>query len=237
MRFDSKPCPNFHIYYLVTKVPLTQTAKKTREHKATVVSDIREAIDEHDNLYLFSYENMRSHKFKKIRMDFREPDMEGKTSRIFLGKNKLMQIALGRTPEDEYADSLREVSKLITGSVGLLLTSKSASDVEEYFQNLVEEDFARAGSTATQKVIVTNEMLYNHPVSMVDQFRKLGVPVEVKIGKLVLVGKPEYTLCKVGTILNAEQCKALLQFGIKLAEFKVKLECRWSSDGSFDRLH
>mmetsp|Transcript_4405 Transcript_4405/g.5393 ORF Transcript_4405/g.5393 Transcript_4405/m.5393 type:complete len:230 (-) Transcript_4405:26-715(-) len=213
-------------------VALTQTAKKTRDHKAAVVQEIRSAIDDHDSVFLFSYENMRSHLFKKVRMDFREQDMEGKSSRIFLGKNKLMQIALGRTPEDEYADNLRVLSKNVTGSVGLLVTSKSREEVGEYFANLAEEDFARAGSNAPREIIVTNEMLYNFPVSMVEQFRKLGMPVEVSNGKIVLIGnKGEYVVCKEGQTLSAEACKILFQFGLKVSEFRVKLISHWSNDG------
>ena len=215
-------------------VALTQTAKKTRDHKAAVVQEIRSTIDDHDSIFLFSYENMRSHLFKKVRMDFREPDTEGKSSRIFLGKNKLMQIALGRTPEDEYADNLRAVSKHVSGSVGLLVTSKSKEEVGRYFANLAEEDFARAGSISPRKIIVTNEMLYNFPVSMVEQFRKLGMPIEVDTGKLVLIGsKEEYVVCKEDQELSAEACKILFQFGIKVSEFRVTLVCHWSNKGEF----
>merc|ERR1711865_749191 len=108
-------------------------------------------VDNHECLFLFSYENMRSNKFKDVRMHFRpesdsmkEGDDVTVPSRIFLGKNKLLQIALGRTPEDEYADNLRHVSNKISKSVGLLMTSKAREEVEEYFSDLVEPDFARA---------------------------------------------------------------------------------------------
>jgi len=220
------------------EVTLTQTAKKTRDHKASVITDIRNAIDKHATLYLFSYENMRSQKFKKIRMDFRKTDVEGNSSRIFLGKNKLMQIALGRALEDEYAENLKEVSKRISGSVGLLLTNRSHDEVETYFADLLEEDFARAGSVSPRKVVLTAEMLSNFPPSMVEQFRGLGLPVDVKMGKLEFVGgKSEHTICKNNAVLSAENCKILCQFGIMLAEFKVELVCRWeSSNGSFEAL-
>ena len=219
---------------IVHVVALTQTAKKTRDHKTAVVQEIRSAIDDHESIYLFSYENMRSHLFKKVRMDFREPDMEGKSSRIFLGKNKLMQIALGRTPEDEYGDNLRALSKHVKGSVGLLVTSKSKDEVLEYFENLVEEDFARAGSIAPRKIVVTNEMLYNFQVSMVEQFRKLGMPVEVNNGKLVLIGsRKEYVVCEEGQTLTVEACKILVQFGIKVSEFRLDLVCHWTNNGEF----
>mmetsp|Transcript_35633 Transcript_35633/g.78091 ORF Transcript_35633/g.78091 Transcript_35633/m.78091 type:complete len:225 (-) Transcript_35633:155-829(-) len=212
-------------------VALTQTAKKTRDHKSDVIRDIRDAVDDHDSLYLFSFENMRSNKFKDIRMHFRE---EGKSSRIFLGKNKLMQIALGKTPEDEHADNLRRVSKLTTGSVGLLATSKPRDEVEEYFANFVEEDFARAGSITPRTVKITADMVATHPVSMTEQFRKLGMPVEVQNGKVALVGgKTEYVACKKGQPLSAEACKILVHFGVKLSEFRVSLVCRWSN-GDFE---
>jgi mRNA turnover protein 4 len=95
---------------------------------------------------------------------------------------------------------------------------------------MTEEDFARAGSLATKQVIVDNTMLYNHPVSMVEQFRKLGVPVEVQNGRILLVGKKEHIVCKEGDILSAEACKLLVHFGVKLASFRVQLICHWRSD-------
>ena len=75
-------------------------------------------------------------------MHFRSNAMNEARSRIFLGKNKLLQIALGRTPEDEFSDNLRHVSKRIKGgSIGLLFTSSPQSEVEDYFSNLVETGF------------------------------------------------------------------------------------------------
>jgi len=131
--------------------------------------------------------------------------------------------------EEEYSENLRKVALLTTGSVGLLLTSRPSDEVESYFETMAEEDFARAGSAATKTVVVNNEMLYNHPVSQVEQFRKLGIPVEVQNGRLLLVGKSEHIICKEGDVLTAEACKLLLHFGIKLAIFRVKLICHWSS--------
>lgn len=183
---------------------------------------------------------MRSSKFKDIRMHFRSQSTEDgmdMPSKIMLGKNKLLQIALGRTPEDEYADNLRHVAKEITESVGLLFTSRPRSEVEDYFANFVEPDFARAGFVSPKDVYITNDMLFNHPVSMVDQqFRKQGLPVKIDNGKIVLLdGATEFKLCREGETLSPEKCKALAHFGIKLSEFRVKLLCRWSG-GEFEKL-
>lgn len=166
-------------------------------------------------------------------------DDESAPSRIFLGKNKLLQIALGKTPEDEYADNIRHVSGEISESVGLLFTSRSKQSVQDYFENLAEPDFARAGFIAPRDVVITNEMLVNHPVSMLEQqFRKQGLPVKIDNGVIVLLdGKREYKLCKEGETLSPEKCKALSHFGIKLSKFRVKLACYWSSKtGEFELL-
>jgi mRNA turnover protein 4 len=166
-------------------------------------------------------------------------DDESAPSRIFLGKNKLLRIALGSTPEDEYADNLRNVSDEISESVGLLFTSRAKEGVEAYFENLAEPDFARAGFVAPRDVVITNEMLANHPVSMMEQqFRKQGLPVKINNGVIVLLdGMKEYRLCKEGETLSPEKCKALSHFGIKLSEFRVKLVCRWSAKtGEFELL-
>jgi mRNA turnover protein 4 len=163
---------------------------------------------------------------------------DGPPTRIFLGKNKLMQIALGKTPEDEYADNLRHVSSQIAESVGLLCTSRSKQEVMDYFADLVEPDFARAGFVAPRDAFINNEMLANHPVSMMEQqFRKQGLPVKIDNGKIVLLdGMKEHRLCKEGETLSPEKCKALAHFGIKLSEFRVKLLCHWSKNGEFTDL-
>lgn len=224
----------------VRAVALTQTSKKTKDQKAHIIQDVRDAVDKYKDLYLFSYENMRSNKFKTIRMDFRE-NKDGESaggSRIILGKNKLLQIALGRTTEDEYGDNLREVSKLISGSVGLLLTDRPRDEVVQYFEkDTVERDFARAGSISPERVVITSEMVATHPVSMVEQFRKLRLPVEVQNGKVGFVSgdNTEHVVCKEGQALSAEACKLLVHFGVKLADFRISLVCNWSN-GAFESL-
>lgn len=182
---------------------------------------------------------MGSSKFKEIRMHFR-PISDGMDmpSRIVLGKNKLLQIALGKTPEDEYADNLRHVAKEITESVGLLFTSRPRAEVEEFFSDFSEPDFAKAGLVCPYDVIITNEMLSKHPVTMMEQqFKKQGLPVMIENGKIVLMdGRNEYKLCKEGETLSPEKCKALVHFGIKVSEFRVQLLCRWSK-GEFETIN
>lgn len=214
-------------------VTLTQTDKRaTREHKSAYIEQIRSAIESHDSVYLFGYENMRSNKFKKVRVDF-----NGSGARIFLGKNKLMQIALGRSEEEEFQENLRHVAKrIVGGSVGLLVTSQSREEIVNYFAKLVEPDFARAGAVAEKEAVVDNDMLGQFPVSMMEQLRKLGMPVEIHDGKVQLqTGLESWRICREGETLSAEKCKLLVHFDYKLSSFRVQLLCRWA-DGEFELL-
>lgn len=217
---------------LCTSVALTQTEKRgTREHKSQYIEQVRRAIDAHSGLFLFHFENMRSSKFKSVRLFFRDD------ARIFLGKNKLLQIALGRSEEEEYQENLHQIGKRIKGgSVGLLLTSLPRGEVESYFAKWEEPDFARAGMVAPEEIIVTNDMLLGFPVSMMEQFRKLGMPIEIKNGKIHLTARDEWRLCKMGEMLSAEKCRLLVHFDKKLAKFKVQLGAYWSN-GEFELLH
>lgn len=52
-------------------------------------------------------------------------------ARFFLGKNKVLAIALGRTAEEEYKDNLHLVAKQLVGDIGMLVTSEPRDVVEE----------------------------------------------------------------------------------------------------------
>lgn len=93
------------------KVSLTKTAKKGRELKQGIVSEVRKCVDEYPSLYVFNFVNLRSKLLKEVRMDFR------KDSRFFMGKNKVMILGFGKSEQDEYQDNLRHVSKRLRGQV------------------------------------------------------------------------------------------------------------------------
>lgn len=244
-----------------TKVSLTQTTKKkTRDHKTKYVDTVRSAIDATDRIYLFSYENMRSTHFKDVRLHFRgsssssassssgrtpmddddeeEGDGGGGGGRLFLGKNKLLQIALGRTSSDEYSDNTCQISTHITGSVGILCTTMSSTAVEEYFTSLTIPEYAKYGTPASQTITLTSDLITNYPVCMMELFRKLGLPVEIQNGNLGFVGgRTSYEVCTKGKELTVEQCKILVHMGIKLSVFKINLLRRWEKkDGTIEEL-
>ena len=206
-------------------VTLTQVDKKDRGQKTAVVNTIRDAVDEYANIYTFTFDNMRSELFNPVRQEWRD-------SRFFFGKNKVMQVALGRSEGDAYRENTHLISAELTGNVGMLMTNRSFAEVSEYFGALDAEDYARAGSIASSTVAVAAGPRSDFLFSQFEYLRKLGLPVQLKTG--VIVVEVKHTVCREGEQLDTNQAKLLQLLGEKQAKFVVQLESMWS-DGKFTK--
>lgn len=51
------------------------------------------------------------------------------SDRFFLGKNRVISVALGRSKEDECKENVHEISKRLKGQCGILFTDKSSEEV------------------------------------------------------------------------------------------------------------
>uniref|UniRef100_A0AAR2JKL8 Ribosome assembly factor mrt4 n=2 Tax=Pygocentrus nattereri TaxID=42514 RepID=A0AAR2JKL8_PYGNA len=203
------------------KVSLTKTAKKGLEAKQNLIEELRKCVDMYRYVFIFSVDNMRNSKLKDVRAAW-------KHSRFFFGKNKVMMIALGKGPTDEYKDNLHKVSKYLRGEVGVLFTNKTKEEVQEYFNSFQETDYARAGNTAQMAVTLDEGPLEQFTHSMEPQLRQLGLPTALKKGVVTLL--QDYEVCKEGDTLSPEQARILKLFGFEMAEFKVTIKCMWNSD-------
>lgn len=94
------------MFSLDCSVSLTQAKKKGRVGKESLVEEIRESIDSFAHCYVFSIANVRNHHLKEIRTEMKE------TCRFFMGKNKVMAVALGATKEDEYRENLHLTTRV-----------------------------------------------------------------------------------------------------------------------------
>ncbi|XP_067826242.1 mRNA turnover protein 4 homolog [Heptranchias perlo] len=210
------------------RVSLTKTTKKGLEVKQNLIQELRKCVDIYKYLFVFSIENMRNNKLKDMRSAW-------KHSRFFFGKNKVMAVALGREPADEYKDGLHKVSKQLQGEVGLLFTSRTKAKVIEWFNQFTESDFARSGNTATMAVTLDAGPLPQFTHTMEPQLRQLGLPTALKKGVVTLLS--DHDVCKEGDALTPEQARLLKLFGIEMAEFKVTMNCMWcSKTGAFEQL-
>jgi len=207
-------------------VHLTKTAKKTKQNKTKLVDQVRECADSFTSIYVFKPKNMKNDKLKEIRRDWKE-------SRLFMGKNKVMQHALGKTPESEHKEDLSKLTKHITGNCGILFTNEPKQKVVEYFGALHESHYARSGFKATEDFVLPPGALSNCPASMEPRLRKLGLNTILRSGIITL--EASTTVCKKGDTLTAEQCQLLELFEVEMAIFTVQIKCAWIK-GEFELL-
>lgn len=130
-------------------VPLTKVKKKTREWKEGLITTVRECLEKYGcssqwglvcqpphppsrypSVYVFTYKNMRNERFKDLRDELRD------SSRFVLGANKVLTVALGRSPSDEPRDGTHIISQYIHGDVGLFFTSMAHDEVVSALEKL-----------------------------------------------------------------------------------------------------
>ena len=179
------------------------------------------------NAYVVSFENMRAGPFKQLAHSMSED------SRFFLGKNKVMGVALGRTPEDEHADNSHLLTRYLHGQVCMLFSNKTVAALEACFKAQEVDDFAVAGQAATYTVHLAKgtEALEGFGHSMEPHLRTLGLPTKLNFQKIELLA--DVYVCREGQVLNVEQTKILKLLGHKMGSFQLSILCRRQASGSF----
>lgn len=203
-------------------VTLSKTKKKGMEHKESIVNQVRQALEDYNSVYVFSFENMRNVKFKDLR------DRLKRSSRFFLGSNKVLQIALGRTDSDEVKDGIHKASEMLHGECGLFFTNLPKEEVMRIFETFEEHDFARTGSLATETIELEEGPLEQFTHEMEPFLRKQGMPVRLNKGVVELVA--DHVVCQEGEPISPEASRILHLLGVRMAIFRLNLVCRWSPD-------
>ena len=206
-------------------VALTKTAKKGRELKEKLVENVRDSVDQYRHVYVFSVSNMRNVKFKELREVW-------KTSRFYMGKNKVVQLALGRSEAEEYKENLHLVSAAVRGNCGIFFSNSAPEEVTKYFESYSEPNLARPGFKATKEFVLPAWPIF-HPVSMEPMLRKLGLPTRVTDSQVVLA--KDAIVCKKDEVLSPEQAKILELFGEQMATMRVRVHAHWHN-GEFTEL-
>ncbi|EOA37072.1 hypothetical protein CARUB_v10010201mg [Capsella rubella] len=183
-------------------VTLSKTKKKGKEHKECIINGIREAVEKYSSVYVFSFENMRNIKFNEFRQQFKH------NGRFFLGSNKVMQVALGRDASTEIRSGIYNVSKLINGNAGLLVTDMPKDEVESLFNAYEDADFSRTGSMAAETVALEEGPLEQFTHEMEPLLRKLNMPVRLNKGTVELVA--DFVVCEEGKPLSPQSAHILV---------------------------
>ncbi len=150
--------------------------------------------------------------------------------------------------EEEQADGLHELTRYVTGTVGLLFTNRLEPEaVVAGLAALRGADFAQAGATAPRDIEVPTGIVYSTggqvpaaddvPAAAVlePEFRRLGMPTRLHMGTVLLgnedgSGAVPYVICREGQELDARQTRLLRLFSICLAEFTASVRAYWSAD-------
>ncbi|XP_014675044.1 PREDICTED: mRNA turnover protein 4 homolog [Priapulus caudatus] len=205
------------------QVSLTQVKKKPKGRQ-NLVEEVQKCVDSYARVFVFSVKDMRNKYLKDLREDWNH-------SRFFLGKNRVVAFALGKTEEKAYRPNLHKIAERLKGQRGLLFTNEPKEAVLQYFNDFLQPDYARTGNVATRTVILESGPL-EFPHSMESQLRQLGLPTRLEKGVVTLAS--EYTVCKKGVALTAEQARILKLFGEQLANFMLPIDCMWSNNGKFE---
>lgn len=206
-------------------VSLTQTKKKSYETKQKLVEEIQACCEKYRNIYVIETKNERNNLLKDVRDAW-------KHSRLFLGRNKVMAIAIGRTKESELKEELCKVSQCLRGRRGLLFSNESLDSVRAWFKKHSSVTFARSGSLASETVkLHPGPIDLPHP--MEPQLRQLGLPTKLKDGEIVL--EHEHVICEAGKPLTTQSATILKHLGNCMAEFHIEVIAQWS-EGTFLQL-
>ena len=181
-------------------VALTKVKTKGRAGKEQLVEKIQGALEEYKYHYVVSFQDIRAGPFKQLAHKLKSD------TKFFLGKNKVIHVALGKSPETESADNLHLLSKYMTGQVCLVLSNKTKAELEKVFEQEAEsvEDFATAGTVASYTVHLKKgkEALDGYGHAMEPYLNKLGLPTKLDFQKIELLH--DVYVCREGQTINVE---------------------------------
>ncbi|KAA0189971.1 hypothetical protein HAZT_HAZT008689 [Hyalella azteca] len=185
----------------------TVNQKKTVQWKQELADKLREQIQHYDRMIVFRFINPRTDLIQDLRKKYRK-------SKFFLGKNRVLQIALGRTPEEEIDENLHQVSAQLIGQRGILFTNEKLEDIIEFFNSHRVAVHSRPSNLAPMSLTLQPGVLEGFTHNQEPFLRKLGLVTRLKVQNAGC-GVPEllipFTVCTKGKRLTAHQATLLLR--------------------------
>jgi len=209
------------------KIALTKTKKRpASDFKTALVEKIHKSLGKYNNAFVFTHEHMTTLPFRQIQTSWKD-------AKFFLGKNKLMKLALGRTEDDSFKLNSHMLSEHLSGHCGLLLTNKTKEEVVGFFEGFQTPQYADAGTIADRTLIMRKGFEDTKPFthSMESYLRKLGLNTSLVNTQIQL--NEDFIVAEEGKPLTVEQCKILRLLQIPLTEFRIRIKAWWNKNGSF----
>lgn len=106
-------------------VSLTKTKKSNvSDKKLDLVEKIQKYLNNYKYCYVFSYKNMTTMPMQELRNYWSD-------SKFVIGKNKVLQIALGRTEEESFKLNTHLLATYLKNNCGLFFTDKEPDYIIE----------------------------------------------------------------------------------------------------------
>ncbi len=194
----------------------SKVKKHEKSVKAEQIESVRDAVAESKYVYVVEVSNDRNRMLKEVRDEL-------KPGKLFYSKNKLIQVAIGYTPETECAERIHKLATHLKGHCGLICTNHNIDELRSFLATHESVEFARTGDVATETVSLEAgfDSLANYSHSMEVQFRKLGLPTMLYDGKVKMLA--DHVVCKEGEELTADQAQLLKLLRIQMGKFNMKL--------------
>eukprot|EP01015_Nassula_variabilis_P010399 TRINITY_DN1832_c0_g2_i1.p1 TRINITY_DN1832_c0_g2~~TRINITY_DN1832_c0_g2_i1.p1 ORF type:complete len:233 (+),score=45.33 TRINITY_DN1832_c0_g2_i1:124-822(+) len=211
------------------KVALTEVKKKDQGTKLRLVEKIHKFMSKYSNVYVFQYKNMTTKPFREVQAKFAD-------AKFLLGKNKVMQVALGKNEASSHSENSYLLSQHLTGESGLLFTNRNKKEIKEFFDQYAATEFAKVGDIPSQSILLekgTNAFA-KHSNTIEPYLRKLGLNTTLDNAEIIL--NQDYVLAEKGKPLNVEQCKILRLIDLPISEFRILPVAVWNKKGSYQEL-
>ncbi|KNC35754.1 ribosomal protein L10 [Plasmodium falciparum RAJ116] len=198
------------------KISLTKVKKKVnkKEMKDLKLLEIKKMI-QIPNVYVYVLD-IRTYSNNNLKVAIEHFKPNGK---FFIGKNKLMKLALGINENNEVKPNMSKISKLLIGNRILLITKDGPLSVLKFFNEFQPEEYIKHGNISPQDITLKCGEVLNVPVKLnfdiVDQ-------------KIIL--KENKVLAEKDKLISLENSKILRMLNMKIAFFDITVLGYWYLD-------
>ncbi|CAD2109046.1 ribosome biogenesis protein MRT4, putative [Plasmodium vinckei] len=204
-------------------ISLTKVKKKLnkKELKDQKFSELKKHASI-QNIYIYALD-VRTHSnnnLKKV-IDHFKPS----GGKFFIGKNKLMKLALGDDEKHEIKPNVSKIAELLVGNRILLITKDEPLKVIKFFNEFQPEEYIIHGNISKEDITLKCGDVLNVPVSMQKDLQKLKVNFDIVDQKIII--KEDKVLAEKDKLVSLENAKLLRMLNMKIGKFDISVLAYW----------